>query len=122
MANNIERGNAFLAPEPTEATLALMAHWVNPNRDSARVGTVVVRVRKFIYHDCSVTRTKYGFFVHLPTVPMVDRDGSVLTQASGKWSYKPVVTAVDKAAANTFSKAVLALIERECPEMLEKAR
>src|SRR5262249_49749331 len=43
------------------AEFDVVEHWINPNRDSARVGTVSVRLRKLVLRDCSVTRTKYGF-------------------------------------------------------------
>jgi hypothetical protein len=99
--------------------LEIIEHWVNPNRNSARVGTVSVRLRKFAHHDCSVTRTKRGFFVHLPSMPMVDRDGVVLKDEGGKWKYRPAVTAINKASANAFSDAVIEIIKGRCPEMLK---
>jgi hypothetical protein len=117
------RGNAYLSPgahSPRSTELDIVEHWINPNRDGALVGRVSVRLRKFIHHDCSVTRTKYGFFVHLPSMPIVDRDGNVLKDGTtGKWKYKPAVEAIDKAAASAFSTAVIEIIKRRFPAMLE---
>jgi hypothetical protein len=110
------------APQPrySSTELDVTEHWVNPNRDSARVGTVRVRLRKFVHHDCSVTSTKFGFFVRLPSMPMVDRDGAVLKdEETAKWKYRPAVTAVDRSTGTTLSDAVLAMIKERFPEMLQ---
>jgi hypothetical protein len=74
---------------------------------------------RLIAFDCSVTRTKYGILLHLPSTPMIDREGNVRKDKNGRWKYKPAVEAVDKDAARAFSEAVLELIKERCPEMLQ---
>jgi hypothetical protein len=114
------RASAGVGGAPASSPeLDVLDCWINPNRESAKVGTVSVRLRKFVYSPCSVTRTKYGFYVHLPSIPLVDGQGHVLKDERGKWKYRPAVSAIDKEAANAFSKAVLAIIRQRWPEMLE---
>ena len=112
---------AIWGPKPSGAAAELdtVEHWINPNRDSARVGTVSERLRKFIHRDCSITRTKYGFFVHLPSMPMVDLDGNTLKDEKGKWKYRPAVEAIDKSVGNAFSNGVLKIIRERWLEMLK---
>ena len=95
--------------------------WINPDRASAKLGSVDVVVAPWAikFPGCSVTRTQYGFFVHMPSAPMLGSDGSILKNEQGKRQYKPAAVWLDKKVARRFSEAVLTAIRARCPAMLD---
>ena len=95
--------------------------WINPDRSSAKLGSVDVVVTSWAikFPGCSVTRTQYGFFVHMPSAPMLGKDGSIIKDERGKGQYKPAAIWLDKKVARRFSEAVLSAIRTRCPTMLE---
>ena len=95
--------------------------WINPDRASAKLGSVDVVVAPLAirFAGCSVTRTQHGFFVHMPSAPMLGKDGALLRDERGKGQYKPAAVWLDKKIARRFSEAVLSAIRTRCPTMLE---
>jgi DNA-binding cell septation regulator SpoVG len=59
-----------------------------------------------------------GFWIALPSVKMVDRDGNPLLNANRKPVYKQVIEFKDRITRDRFCEMVLDLVKREHPEVL----
>ena len=51
----------------------------------------------------------------LPSEPMIDRDGRVMTDANGKRRYNPLLAWPDKATSDRFSAAMVELVRQRDP-------
>ena len=58
-------------------------------------------------------------WVSLPSEPMVNRDGMVMTDAAGKRRYAPLMSWPDKTTADKFSAAVVAAVKARHPDAFD---
>lgn len=71
-----------------------------------------------ILNDLRLMRGKNGYWVAMPSIKMLDRDGNPLLDAKGKPLYKPIVEFKDRTTRHRFCEMVLETIRREHPEIL----
>jgi DNA-binding cell septation regulator SpoVG len=72
-----------------------------------------------ILHDLRLMRSKRGYWIALPAIKMLDRDGNPLLDAKQKPLYRPIIEFKDRATRDRFCDMILDLIRHSHPEVLE---
>ena len=68
-----------------------------------------------IIHDVALLTNNGRRWANPPSKPQMDKDGNALRDGAGKIKYVPIIEWTDKATADRFSEAVIAVVERENP-------
>lgn len=107
-------GNPLSPAAPASLTLV---SW-RPLRQNTLRGFASVRLRNGLaIHDVVVHTSHARSWASLPSKPMLDRSGTALRDSeTGKLRYAPILEWPDRATANRFSDAVVALVEQEHPD------
>jgi DNA-binding cell septation regulator SpoVG len=71
-----------------------------------------------ILNDLRLMRGKNGYWVAMPSIKMIDREGNPLLDTKGRPLYRPVVEFKDRTTRDRFCDMVLDLIRAEHPEVL----
>jgi hypothetical protein len=72
--------------------------------------------------DCPVLVSRGEAWAMLPSKPQIDKDGRHKTDADGRPAYSPVIEWRDRALADRFSAALVALVRAEHAVDLESAQ
>jgi DNA-binding cell septation regulator SpoVG len=92
---------------------AKLKKWT-PHRSGALVAFFSIEMSSgLIINDARLMRGKNGYWIALPAVKQVDRDGRPRTDANGKAIYSPIIEFADRIAADRFRDLVIDLIRRE---------
>ncbi len=101
-------------PPDTATSLPVhLADWRPLAKGSLRGFAKVKLGRTLLLHDVAVFRTSARSWAAMPGRPMVGADGLALRDAEGRQRYSPSVEWVGREAADRFSEAVIAEIERQ---------
>ncbi len=101
-------------PQPPPRPLALL-EWKSMPRNSLR-GFASVRLgASLIIKDVTVHASHGKRWAGLPGKPLIDAEGKAKRGQNGKPTYVPVMEWASKDAADRFSEAVIAAVEREHP-------
>ena len=93
--------------------------WKALQRNSLR-GFARIRLGKsLIMSDVAVHCSHGRRWAQAPAKPQLDRDGIAKRDPTGKVAYVPVIEWADREAADRFSEAVIAAVEREYPGATE---
>jgi DNA-binding cell septation regulator SpoVG len=89
------------------------------HRSGALIGFVSVQLPSgMIVHDLRLMTGKNGYWIALPAMKQVDRDGRPRTDANGKAIFSPIIEFADRIASDRFRDLVIDVIRREHPEAL----
>jgi hypothetical protein len=109
-ADDIDRGNAFLAPRHREF---VARDWRPVERNTLRGFVTLVLPNSMGVRECSYHVQGDRRWIGLPGRPQLDPDGRHRVDPNtGKKAYVPVVEIYEKAARERFQRAALAAIDR----------
>jgi hypothetical protein len=101
-----------VSPPPLPVSLLT---WKPMQRNSLR-GFARIRLgRSLIISDVAIHCAHGRRWAQAPAKPQLDKDGNAKRDEKGKIAYVPVVEWTDREAADRFSEAVIAAVEREYP-------
>ena len=96
----------------------VLLSWRPMVRNTLR-GFAAVRLgRSLVIHEISLHAKGPSRWCGLPGKPQIDGAGNTRGGTNGKPLYSPVLEWTDKAAADRFSSAVVALVQAEHPDAL----
>jgi hypothetical protein len=109
---------AWGGPQPAPPGLQLLTF--KPVRRNSLRGFCGIRLpSQLIVNDIVVGEANGRQWALLPSKPMVDRDGNLLREDSGKIRYAPVVEWSSPALRDEFSKRVVALVRARYPDAFD---
>jgi hypothetical protein len=98
---------------------AKLKKWT-PHRSGALVAFFSIEMSSgLIINDARLMRGKNGYWIALPAVKQVDREGQPRTDANGKPLYNPVIELADRATADRFCDLVVELVRVKYPRALD---
>jgi hypothetical protein len=112
-----ERG-ARSAEPPARPGLQLLG-FKSVRKNTLRGFAEVRLPNQLIISDILVGEANGRQWALLPSKPMVDRDGNLLREASGKIRYAQVVEWASPALRDEFSKRVVALVQAAHPDAFD---
>jgi hypothetical protein len=108
----------YTYPDPTLITLL---SW-RPMAKNSLIGFAAVKIGKsLIIRDVPVMSSHGKFWASLPSKPMIDRDGTVMRDATGRARYSAILEWSSKAASDRFSESVVAAVRLHAPDDLAAA-
>ncbi len=90
-----------------------------PLRKNSLLGFVKVELPSgMVIADVTALDGERGAWASPPSKPMIDRDGAVMRDATGKVRYTPIIEFTSKEIRNRFSESVIAALRQSHPEAL----
>ena len=106
-------------PAPTNATMKLPRFAPIATGGSALAYLDIETPSGVIFRDCRLMRgPNGGFWIAMPSIKQLDRDGNPVIGDKGKPLYRNFVDFKDRATRDRFTAQVVALIRREHPDIV----
>jgi hypothetical protein len=124
-AASLRRAKAAVWGQPqareTEPPLDIDLLEVKPVRKGALRGFCRIRLGNLLIQDVTVFSSNGKCWANLPSKPQLDADGRPKRGADGKLAYVPILQWRTREAADQFSNAVTAAVQRSFPDVLAEA-